>query len=86
MYNFHLFSFVDILFVLDHKISVDQTKLPAHLDRMLQLLVEEESTSESGISGPAMEYLLHHRILETLYTLARTDVNESYSHWNITWN
>uniref|UniRef100_A0A4W3H8X7 FHF complex subunit HOOK interacting protein 2 n=1 Tax=Callorhinchus milii TaxID=7868 RepID=A0A4W3H8X7_CALMI len=40
---------------------------------MLDILVQEESERESGETGPCMEYLLHHKILETLYTLGKAD-------------
>jgi len=40
--------------------------------------VEEEQDSEAdgvnGAVGPCMEYMLQHRVLDTLYTFARTDV------------
>ncbi|CAH1783099.1 unnamed protein product [Owenia fusiformis] len=57
----------------DTKVAVEQTNIPSHLRQMLDLLLQEESAIESGISGPCMEYLLQHKILETLYTLGRTD-------------
>lgn len=44
------------------------------MEEMLRILQEEETRLESGSTGPCMEYLLQHKILETLYTLARTDV------------
>ncbi|EGW11660.1 protein FAM160B1 isoform X1 [Cricetulus griseus] len=40
---------------------------------MLDILVQEENERESGETGPCMEYLLHHKILETLYTLGKAD-------------
>ncbi|KAM5127057.1 FHF complex subunit HOOK interacting protein 2A, partial [Mantella aurantiaca] len=40
---------------------------------MLDILVQEESERESGETGPCMEYLLHHKVLETLYTLGKAD-------------
>jgi len=58
--------------------SVDQTPLPSYINRMLEVLVEEEQDCEAdglnGAVGPCMEYLLQHRILDTMYTFARTDV------------
>lgn len=41
---------------------------------MLDILTQEEAERESGETGPCMEYLLHHKILETLYTLGKADV------------
>uniref|UniRef100_A0A8C4Q7Y2 FHF complex subunit HOOK interacting protein 2 n=1 Tax=Eptatretus burgeri TaxID=7764 RepID=A0A8C4Q7Y2_EPTBU len=40
---------------------------------MLEILVEEEEERESGEMGPCMEYLLQHKILETMYTLSTAD-------------
>ncbi|XP_069756114.1 FHF complex subunit HOOK interacting protein 2A isoform X2 [Narcine bancroftii] len=40
---------------------------------MLDILLQEEHERESGETGPCMEYLLHHKILETLYTLGKAD-------------
>uniref|UniRef100_A0A8C8BPR9 Family with sequence similarity 160 member B1 n=2 Tax=Strigidae TaxID=30459 RepID=A0A8C8BPR9_9STRI len=40
---------------------------------MLDILLQEENERESGETGPCMEYLLHHKILETLYTLGKAD-------------
>jgi len=58
--------------------SVDQTPLPSYMNRLLEILVEEEQESEAdgvtGAVGPCMEYMLQHRILDTMYTFARTDV------------
>ena len=58
--------------------SVDQTPLPSYMNRLLEILVEEELESEAdgvtGAVGPCMEYMLQHRILDTMYTFARTDV------------
>lgn len=51
------------------------TNIPSHLDQMLDILVQEENERESGETGPCMEYLLHHKILETLYTLGKADVS-----------
>lgn len=42
---------------------------------MLDILIQEEEERESGETGPCMEYLLHHKILETLYTLGKADVS-----------
>ena len=44
---------------------------------MLDILTQEEAERESGETGPCMEYLLHHKILETLYTLGKADVRQS---------
>lgn len=57
----------------EEKLPVDQTNLPAHLEQMLAILQQEEISCESGSTGPCMEYMLHHKLLETLYTLGKND-------------
>ena len=60
--------------IVGKKVPVEQTNIPAHLEQMLVILQEEEVTSERGMYGPCLEYLLQHKLLETMYTLARSDV------------
>uniref|UniRef100_A0A3B4AES5 FHF complex subunit HOOK-interacting protein C-terminal domain-containing protein n=1 Tax=Periophthalmus magnuspinnatus TaxID=409849 RepID=A0A3B4AES5_9GOBI len=57
----------------DDKAPVTDTNIPSHLEQMLDILTQEEAEHESGETGPCMEYLLHHKILETLYTLGKAD-------------
>ncbi|XP_056147932.1 protein FAM160B1 isoform X1 [Lampris incognitus] len=57
----------------DDKAPVTDTNIPSHLEQMLDILTQEEEERESGETGPCMEYLLHHKILETLYTLGKAD-------------
>ncbi|XP_020565443.1 protein FAM160B1 [Oryzias latipes] len=57
----------------DDKAPVTDTNIPSHLEQMLDILTQEEAERESGETGPCMEYLLHHKILETLYTLGKAD-------------
>ncbi|KAJ3610702.1 hypothetical protein NHX12_022794 [Muraenolepis orangiensis] len=57
----------------DDKAPVTDTNIPSHLEQMLDILTQEEQERESGETGPCMEYLLHHKILETLYTLGKAD-------------
>uniref|UniRef100_A0A8C2EGJ3 Family with sequence similarity 160 member B1 n=1 Tax=Cyprinus carpio TaxID=7962 RepID=A0A8C2EGJ3_CYPCA len=57
----------------DDKAPVTDTNIPSHLEQMLNILTQEERERESGETGPCMEYLLHHKILETLYTLGKAD-------------
>lgn len=54
------------------------TNIPSHLEQMLDILTQEEGERESGETGPCMEYLLHHKILETLYTLGKADVRSRH--------
>ncbi|MEQ2187108.1 hypothetical protein GOODEAATRI_001191, partial [Goodea atripinnis] len=74
-------SYVMFLYppLLDDKAPVTDTNIPSHLEQMLDILTQEEAERESGETGPCMEYLLHHKILETLYTLGKADVRRSYS-------
>uniref|UniRef100_A0AAQ6AGC1 FHF complex subunit HOOK-interacting protein C-terminal domain-containing protein n=1 Tax=Amphiprion ocellaris TaxID=80972 RepID=A0AAQ6AGC1_AMPOC len=65
-----LFLFIPLL---DDKAPVTDTNIPSHLEQMLDILTQEEGERESGETGPCMEYLLHHKILETLYTLGKAD-------------
>eukprot|EP00106_Octopus_bimaculoides_P019849 XP_014787291.1 PREDICTED: uncharacterized protein LOC106881419 [Octopus bimaculoides] len=58
----------------DERLPADQTNLPSHLEQMLSILQQEEQTCESGSTGPCMEYMLHHKLLETLYTLGKNDL------------
>ncbi|KAK3593058.1 hypothetical protein CHS0354_007847 [Potamilus streckersoni] len=63
------------------KVPVEQTNIPAHLEQMLILLQEEEDSQiEKGMYGPCLEYLLQHKLLETLYSLARTDYPPGMKH------
>ncbi|KAG5266446.1 hypothetical protein AALO_G00232190 [Alosa alosa] len=57
----------------DDKAPVTDTNIPSHLEQMLDILIQEEGEHDSGETGPCMEYLLHHKILETLYTLGKAD-------------
>ncbi|CAL8258312.1 unnamed protein product [Lota lota] len=57
----------------DDKAPVTDTNIPSHLEQMLDILTQEEEERESGETGPCMEYLLHHKILETLFTLGKAD-------------
>ncbi|KAF7710886.1 protein FAM160B1 [Silurus meridionalis] len=57
----------------DDKAPVTDTNIPSHLEQMLDIVIQEEGERESGETGPCMEYLLHHKILETLYTLGKAD-------------
>ncbi|XP_052226336.1 FHF complex subunit HOOK interacting protein 2A-like isoform X2 [Dreissena polymorpha] len=56
------------------KMPVEQTNLAPHLEQMLLLLRrEEEEGGDGGMYGPCLEYLIQHRLLDTLFSLARTD-------------
>uniref|UniRef100_A0A4W5K9E6 FHF complex subunit HOOK interacting protein 2 n=1 Tax=Hucho hucho TaxID=62062 RepID=A0A4W5K9E6_9TELE len=72
----------------DDKAPVTDTNIPSHLEQMLDILTQEEYERESGETGPCMEYLLHHKILETLYTLGKADVRGTmpFSHDHVNSN
>ncbi|XP_030627780.1 FHF complex subunit HOOK-interacting protein 2B [Chanos chanos] len=55
----------------DESKPVRQTDIPWRLKQMLDILVYEESHQEVEETGPCMEYLLQHKILETLCTLGK---------------
>jgi len=53
---------------------IEKTKLTFHLNKMLKLLVEDQTKAKSphGMS-PSLEYLLHHNVLDILVTLCQAD-------------
>ncbi|XP_060587627.1 FHF complex subunit HOOK interacting protein 2A-like isoform X3 [Ruditapes philippinarum] len=55
------------------KQPIDQTSIPSHLEQMLVILQQEDMQCERGMYGPCLEYLLQHKLLETLYSLGRSD-------------
>ncbi|XP_022086506.1 protein FAM160B1-like isoform X2 [Acanthaster planci] len=57
----------------DDKQPVQESNIPSHLNNMLALLTQEERQMEEDQTGPCMEYLLQHKILETLHTLGKAD-------------
>ncbi len=59
----------------DESRPVKQTDIPWLLRQMLDILVYEE-TQQGEETGPCMEYLLQHKILETLCTLGKAQVRE----------
>ncbi|XP_051496856.1 FHF complex subunit HOOK interacting protein 2B isoform X2 [Apus apus] len=57
----------------DESIPARQTDIPWHLKQMLDILVYEEKQSSEGEAGPCLEYLLQHKVLETLSTLGKAE-------------
>lgn len=57
----------------DEKVPVQSTNIPYHLEQMLDILRHEEDEQSGGTTGPCLEYLLQHKILDTLHTLGRAD-------------
>ncbi|NXX81565.1 F16B2 protein, partial [Urocolius indicus] len=58
----------------DESISARQTDIPWRLKQMLDILVYEEKQRPAGEAGPCLEYLLQHKVLETLSTLGKAEV------------
>ncbi|KAJ7305328.1 hypothetical protein JRQ81_011248 [Phrynocephalus forsythii] len=50
-----------------------ETDIPWHLKQMLDILVYEEKQQPLGETGPCLEYLLQHKVLETLSTLGKAE-------------
>ncbi|XP_051778087.1 FHF complex subunit HOOK interacting protein 2B isoform X2 [Erpetoichthys calabaricus] len=57
----------------DESQPAKKTDIPWRLKQMLDILVYEEKQQESEEMGPCMEYLLQHKILETLCTLGKAE-------------
>ncbi|XP_006625618.2 FHF complex subunit HOOK-interacting protein 2B isoform X1 [Lepisosteus oculatus] len=55
----------------DEMTPAKQTDIPWRLKQMLDILVYEEKQQEMEETGPCMEYLLQHKVLETLCTLGK---------------
>lgn len=53
---------------------VKQTDIPWRLKQMLDILVYEEQQQQVEDTGPCLEYLLQHKLLETLCTLGKAQV------------
>ncbi|XP_039099708.1 protein FAM160B2 [Hyaena hyaena] len=58
----------------DENTPVKKTDIPWRLRQMLDILVyEERQQTAAGEAGPCLEYLLQHKILETLCTLGKAE-------------
>ncbi|EFN69290.1 UPF0518 protein FAM160B1 [Camponotus floridanus] len=55
----------------DCKVPVQNTNIPRHLDVLLEILLQEEK--EVNEPGPCLEYLLQHKLLDLLATLASAE-------------
>ncbi|NWX94191.1 F16B2 protein, partial [Nothoprocta ornata] len=58
----------------DESTPAKQTDIPWRLKQMLDILVYEEKQQPAGEAGPCLEYLLQHKLLETLSTLGKAEV------------
>ncbi|XP_043266157.1 FHF complex subunit HOOK interacting protein 2A-like isoform X2 [Colletes gigas] len=52
----------------NYKAPIQTTGIPRHLDKLLEILLEEEK--DENEPGPCLEYLLQHKLLDLLATLA----------------
>ncbi|XP_054434931.1 FHF complex subunit HOOK-interacting protein 2B isoform X2 [Pteronotus mesoamericanus] len=57
----------------DENTPAKKTDIPWRLKQMLDILVYEEKQQAAGEAGPCLEYLLQHKILETLCTLGKAE-------------
>uniref|UniRef100_A0A663E9Y9 FHF complex subunit HOOK interacting protein 2B n=1 Tax=Aquila chrysaetos chrysaetos TaxID=223781 RepID=A0A663E9Y9_AQUCH len=57
----------------DESVPARQTDIPWRLKQMLDILVYEEKQHPAGEAGPCLEYLLQHKVLETLSTLGKAE-------------
>ncbi|KAM8794584.1 FHF complex subunit HOOK-interacting protein 2B [Eudromia elegans] len=57
----------------DESTPAKQTDIPWRLKQMLDILVHEEKQQPAGEAGPCLEYLLQHKLLETLGTLGKAE-------------
>lgn len=57
----------------DESVPARQTDIPWRLKQMLDILVHEEKQRPAGEAGPCLEYLLQHKVLETLSTLGKAE-------------
>lgn len=76
----HLFPcavYVTCMYFPDESRPVKQTDIPWRLKQMLDILVYEEQQQQVEETGPCLEYLLQHKILETLCTLGKAQVRQS---------
>ncbi|KAM6341528.1 FHF complex subunit HOOK-interacting protein 2B [Podargus strigoides] len=57
----------------DESVPARQTDIPWRLRQMLDILVFEEKQHPGGETGPCLEYLLQHKVLETLSMLGKAE-------------
>ncbi|XP_011315541.1 protein FAM160B1 [Fopius arisanus] len=55
----------------NNKLPIESTCIPQHLERLLELLLAEERMDDNP--GPCLEYLLQHKLLDWLTTLASVE-------------
>ncbi|KAM4883730.1 FHF complex subunit HOOK-interacting protein 2B [Sylvia borin] len=57
----------------DESVAARQTDIPWRLRQMVDILVYEEKQRPAGETGPCLEFLLQHKLLETLGTLGKAE-------------
>ncbi|XP_029814298.1 protein FAM160B2, partial [Manacus vitellinus] len=67
------FSLESDFYPSNESIPARQTDIPWRLKQMLDILVYEEKQQPAGETGPCLEYLLQHKLLETLGTLGKAE-------------
>ncbi|XP_046997706.1 FHF complex subunit HOOK interacting protein 2A-like isoform X1 [Schistocerca americana] len=63
-----------------HRNAVEITNVPAHLDQLLEILIQEEDAQAVGTTGPCLEYFLYHKLLDVLVALATSDSPPGMRH------
>lgn len=65
---------------IQSKCPIEETNIPSHLEQLLKILIAEDASTKHSSSegpcttaGPCLEFLLQHRLLELLVSLARAD-------------
>ncbi|KAJ1521279.1 hypothetical protein ONE63_002960 [Megalurothrips usitatus] len=65
---------------IQSKCPIEETNIPPHLEQLLQILIAEDALTKRAAvegpcttAGPCLEFLLQHRLLELLVSLARAD-------------
>lgn len=64
---------------IQSKCPIEETNIPSHLEQLLRILISEDACSKAApegpctSAGPCLEFLLQHRLLELLVSLARAD-------------
>lgn len=75
--------------LLDENTPAKKTDIPWRLKQMLDILVyEEKQQAAAGETGPCLEYLLQHKILETLCTLGKAEVGRTsgaFANFRLSW-
>jgi len=67
----------------DDTSSVQSMGIVTHLDNMVELLCKEEEERDPrdpGSMGPCLEFVLQHKILDTLHTTAESDYPSGMRH------